>query len=114
MNTLETFKRITNNVFKYAQGGASFREHDGWSITSGRKKVRFHGEKKELERLAKQDDVVVYGNLRLSFEIIYVDVDTDTEYRVSYEHASHIGDPEYIYAYVTENVTVADSEETIY
>ena len=107
-STLETIKRIANNIHKYAKGGTYSYEGQGWSHTCGTKEVKFYGEVQEIKRLAKREDI---QSMKVSrgLHLVYIDAETDTEYAIIYEPAQYIGRPDKLMADVTYNVTIANS-----
>jgi len=107
-STLEIVKRIASNVHKYARGGASTYQGNGWSHTCGTKEVRFYSEVQELIRLAEREDIEVRKSSR-GLHLVYTDKKSDTEYYLVYDPAQYIGRPDKITAYITYNVTIANS-----
>ena len=107
-STLETIKRIANNIHKYAKGGANTYQGQGWSHTCGTKEVKFYGEVQEIKRLAKREDIEVRKASR-GIHLVYTDKETDTDYYIIYEPAQYIGRPDKLMADITYNVTIANS-----
>ena len=108
-STLDTFKRITSTIMKYTRGGACESIHEEWSWFTGHKDMKFAWEKKELERLAKKEEVE-YTKLSNGFMVVLYDKANDTEYMVSFERAAYIGKADTLRASVCYGKSIADAE----
>ncbi len=107
--TAQKIKDIINNTLKYIPGGAYTYQGEGWSHTSGRKAIRYHWERHNVETIIKAHPKLAFKHSVRYFGLQYTATETDTCYCICIEKASYIGRPDYIIVDITYNWTVSQA-----
>lgn len=107
--TAQKIKDIVNNTLKYIPSGAYTYQGEGWSHTSGRKAIRYHWERLNVEAIIKAHPELAFKHSGRYFGLQYIDTETDTSYYICIEKASYIGRPDYMIVEITYNWTVSQA-----
>ena len=109
--SMDKIKSLAESICKFAPGGSSYSEHDGWSKKTARKPMKWISERKRIEQLAKDDDANVHPFGRgLGFGVTMLDTSTDTEYTVAFDPPAYKGHATMLYAYIIYNASIAYEE----